>query len=154
MVSSCLGTVIQSVPVSGDHELTSLFQQQTTDLAELGHVFWATGIGRRRHVRRDERGPHGFDHATESWPLRSTLWSSTFATIAPCCSELRGTTSTPSCEHFTDLRDGDAASRKFELNRLEKKKEESRKKEERREGGKEGEVKGGREGRGGKKGEE
>ena len=28
-------------------------------------------------------------HATQSWPLQSTLWSSTFATTVPSCKELR-----------------------------------------------------------------
>ena len=53
------------VPVSGDDELTPLLQQQTRDLAEFGHVFRATGIGSRRHVRRkvNVRSSHGFDHA-------------------------------------------------------------------------------------------
>ena len=66
------------VQISCDYELTSLLQQQTRDLAEFGHIFWATGIGRWRCVRRniEVRGP------PSSRPFHSTLFFSAFATIA------------------------------------------------------------------------
>ena len=85
----------RTFPVSGDEELTSLFQPQTRDLTELGHALQAPSVSRGRHARRDVqvRSLHGLDHA--SGPITASSFDFSerqrlrpFLPVAASCGEL------------------------------------------------------------------